>query len=130
MSIAVGDQVNARIVSDEVSGGAIVVWQDFRNGTDYDLYATRVNALGFPFWTPDGSPVCTETGYQTNPTRSVMVLAEHLWSGKTGEPTPSMFTYSTLTDSEIDCGVLAAFRFAPSRIIRPTLASLVTAPVV
>lgn len=67
MSIAVGDQVNARIVSDEVSGGAIVVWQDFRNGTDYDLYATRVNALGFPFWTPDGSPVCTETGYQTNP---------------------------------------------------------------
>ena len=34
-----------RIVSDG-SGGAIITWQDYRSGTDYDIYAQRIHESG------------------------------------------------------------------------------------
>ncbi len=48
-----GDQSGLAITSDG-SGGAIGVWADFRNGTNYDLYAQRVNASGIAQWTANG----------------------------------------------------------------------------
>jgi len=55
------------LVSDG-SGGAIITWPDFRNGTDDDIYAQRVNSAGVVQWTANGVPVDTTTGNQDSPT--------------------------------------------------------------
>src|SRR5437899_142 len=49
------------------AGGAIVVWMDFRNGTDWDIYAQRVDATGTALWAANGIPVCTVAGDQWFP---------------------------------------------------------------
>lgn len=65
---AIGSQLNPVSVPDG-AGGAIVVWYDRRSGTNYDLYAQRVNAAGVPQWAPtDGVAVCTFAGDQLHPT--------------------------------------------------------------
>ena len=46
---AANSKNNPTIVSDG-AGGAIVTWEDQRNG-NYDIYAQRVNAAGVPQWT-------------------------------------------------------------------------------
>jgi hypothetical protein len=61
------DQLGPTIVSDG-AGGAIVVWQDYRSGTDYDIYAQKISAAGTVQWTEDGVTLCTATGNQWNPT--------------------------------------------------------------
>jgi uncharacterized Zn-binding protein involved in type VI secretion len=48
------------------SGGAIIVWQDTRLGDD-DIYIRRINALGVPLWTSEGSPVCIQPNQQVQP---------------------------------------------------------------
>ncbi|MBI3189995.1 MAG: T9SS type A sorting domain-containing protein [Ignavibacteriales bacterium] len=48
------------IVSDG-SGGAIMVWEDHRNGTTADYYAQRVNASGVVQWTVNGESICITT---------------------------------------------------------------------
>ena len=53
------------IVSDG-PGGAIVAWEDLRNGT-WDIYAQRVNASGAVQWTTDGIPLCTAMVNQQSP---------------------------------------------------------------
>lgn len=52
-------QEHQRIVADG-AGGAIVTWQDFRDGTDYDIYAQHVLASGAvdPAWPVDGQVLC------------------------------------------------------------------------
>jgi hypothetical protein len=37
--------------------GAIVTWFDFRNGTDNNIYARRVDSTGIPQWTANGVAV-------------------------------------------------------------------------
>jgi len=50
------------------SGGAIVVWQDRRSGgSNYDLYAQRLNAAGVAQWTADGIVITTASGEQRFP---------------------------------------------------------------
>lgn len=63
---ATGEQVAAKVVSDG-SGGAIVVWQDGRSGSSWDIYARRINAAGTPQWTANGVAVCTAASGQVNP---------------------------------------------------------------
>ncbi len=63
---ATGNQLNPIIVSDG-SGGAIITWQDHR-GSDYDIYAQRVNASSATQWTAGGVPVCTAVHDQLIPT--------------------------------------------------------------
>src|SRR5204863_234844 len=43
---AAGGQDVPKIVSDGV-GGSIVTWEDFRSGSNYDIYAQRVDASGY-----------------------------------------------------------------------------------
>ena len=62
---AAGDQFNAVAIPDGADG-AIVAWQDRRNGSDYDIYAQRLDSLGRLKWAVDGVPVCTVSGNQTN----------------------------------------------------------------
>ena len=66
ISIAAGDQLNPRLVSDG-AGGAIVAWADGRTGTDYDVYARRVDGAGAPQWIDDGVVLCAAAGNQLNP---------------------------------------------------------------
>jgi hypothetical protein len=54
------------IISDG-AGGAIVTWRDIRNGSDYDIYAQRVDAGGAVLWTADGVGICTASGNQQYP---------------------------------------------------------------
>lgn len=65
LCIATGDQTGPMIVSDG-AGGAIVTWQDARNG-DKDVYAQRVDASGTVMWTADGVALGAATGDQTDP---------------------------------------------------------------
>jgi hypothetical protein len=59
-------QENPTIASDG-SGGAIITWQDYRNG-NYDIYAQRVDVNGAIKWSENGVPICTDTGKQERPT--------------------------------------------------------------
>lgn len=63
-SMANTTQSNPKLRADG-SGGAIIAWQDKRNGIDYDIYAQRVNASGVVQWALNGIPVCTATGNQS-----------------------------------------------------------------
>ncbi len=53
------------------SGGAIVTWQDRRNGSDYDIYTLRFtsagSAAGTGSWITGGVPICTAIGDQISP---------------------------------------------------------------
>jgi len=48
-------------------GGAVIVWQDYRSGTNYDIYAQRVLGNGTVKWTVNGVTVCDTTGNQRKP---------------------------------------------------------------
>jgi len=65
---AANNQEDLAIVSDG-TGGAIVVWSDFRSGTQADIYAQRVLASGAgdPAWPTDGRRLCGASGDQTTP---------------------------------------------------------------
>ncbi len=58
ISTAAEVQINPQISSDG-TGGAIIVWRDYRDGSEpsntlYDVYAQRVNSTGHTQWTQDG----------------------------------------------------------------------------
>ena len=59
------DQIATAIVSDG-SGGAIIAWQDYRNG-NYDIFAQRVNSSGAVQWTANGVSICTLDSSQQQP---------------------------------------------------------------
>jgi hypothetical protein len=49
------------------SGGAIITWADYRSGTNYDIYAQRVDSAGTKRWTANGVAICTEPDSQYSP---------------------------------------------------------------
>lgn len=55
-------------ITSDGSGGAIIVWEDYRNGTNSDIYAQRINASGVIQWTTDGVAICNSPFGQSNPT--------------------------------------------------------------
>ena len=57
IAIAYQGQFAPRGVSDGV-GGTVVIWEDFRTGKDWDVYAQRLNSDGIPLWAEDGVPIC------------------------------------------------------------------------
>ena len=62
---ATGSQFSPKIISD-LNGGAIIAWEDTRNGTGTDdIYAQRINQNGIIQWTTDGISVCDDQAYQT-----------------------------------------------------------------
>ncbi|MGQ0722144.1 MAG: T9SS type A sorting domain-containing protein [Candidatus Eiseniibacteriota bacterium] len=63
---AADSQDSLDIVADGV-GGAILTWQDFRSGTNWDIYVQRIDAEGNTLWTADGVPLCTAVNDQETP---------------------------------------------------------------
>ncbi|MCF6269461.1 MAG: T9SS type A sorting domain-containing protein [Melioribacteraceae bacterium] len=63
---ATGEQTYPNLIGDG-SGGAIFAWSDYRNGTDYDIYAQYLNSSGTAQWAFDGVSVSTASGSQTYP---------------------------------------------------------------
>lgn len=45
-------------------GGAYILWWDGRSGTDFDIYAQRIDSLGTPLWDVDGIPIANLVGDQ------------------------------------------------------------------
>ena len=62
----VGMQYYPQIVTDWNSG-AVIVWQDNRTGSDYNIYIQRIGKDGVPLWGSLGIPVCVSSGQQYNP---------------------------------------------------------------
>ena len=60
------DQEYPKIVSDG-AGGAVVIWQDYRSGTNWGIYAQRVDAAGASQWSADGVALCTTANAQWGP---------------------------------------------------------------
>ncbi len=58
------DQYKPSIVPDGF-GGAVVVWQDFRNG-NADIYGQRIDSDSNGLWTVDGTPLCDEANTQAS----------------------------------------------------------------
>lgn len=50
------------------AGGAIIAWQDFRSGTNTNLYAQKMTSAGAPVWMTNGAPVCLAPLDQRSPT--------------------------------------------------------------
>jgi hypothetical protein len=63
---AVQNQESPQLVSDGL-GGAIVAWEDFRDGVTRDIFAQHVSSAGAVQWTQDGVPVCLADGDQVAP---------------------------------------------------------------
>jgi hypothetical protein len=61
-----GDKLNVKLQKDG-QGGVYVVWQDFRNFLDHDIYAQHFNASGNRLWSQSGVAVCSAMGTQNNP---------------------------------------------------------------
>jgi hypothetical protein len=59
------DQLQPEMVADG-SGGAIIIWMDYRNGSS-DIYAQRIDGEGGVHWGADGSPVCTAGNGKSDP---------------------------------------------------------------
>ncbi len=64
--IAATDQVSARISIDGANG-ALITWQDKRNGVDWDIYAQHLSASGSALWANNGIGVCTSAATQNSP---------------------------------------------------------------
>ena len=63
---AAGDQTLPKIVTDE-AGGAIITWEDYRSGSQCDIYAQRVNAAGTVMWAANGVAICMNVTNQLTP---------------------------------------------------------------
>ena len=60
------DQFYPMIVSGDV-GGAVIAWQDYRSGSNWDAYAQHIDASGAIRWTTNGVALCTAADDQYHP---------------------------------------------------------------
>jgi len=58
-----GNQYPSTITPDD-AGGAIVVWEDYRNDINGDLFMQRLRPVGTVMWDPNGVALATATGSQ------------------------------------------------------------------
>jgi hypothetical protein len=66
ISLAPYDQGSQQMAADG-AGGAVIAWQDLRDGSVHDIYAQRVNGSGVVQWTADGLVVCNAVDGQYAP---------------------------------------------------------------
>ena len=67
VSTETGNQISPTLVPDG-GGGAIIAWQDYRSGTNYDIYAQRIaGSNGAQLWAAGGREICVAAGSQYYP---------------------------------------------------------------
>lgn len=66
ISVATNDQLTPKIISDN-AGGAIMVWNDYRNATTSYIYAQRINSTGVVQWNVDGEMLGKSVSYNKRP---------------------------------------------------------------
>jgi hypothetical protein len=70
--VAICTATNAQAIPTMVSdgsGGAIITWADLRaGGSDWDIYAQRINGSGIVQWESNGVPIAIAANYQVRPT--------------------------------------------------------------
>ena len=67
ISTAANDQYLPSLITDG-AGGAVIAWQDFRNGTtNPDVYAQRISSAGAVQWTANGVVICAAANEQYPP---------------------------------------------------------------
>lgn len=64
---ATGSQQSQVVALDTFTSGLFVVWEDYRSGTSYDVYAQRLTPTGSVWWTPGGVAVESGTAGGYNP---------------------------------------------------------------
>ena len=64
---AAGGGQSAPIITNDGTGGAVIVWIDTRSPVNADIYAQAVTASGAVRWFPNGMPVCTAANFQSSP---------------------------------------------------------------
>ena len=69
--VATNNQISPTIIADG-AGGAFIAWQDYRKGSEFDIYAQHINASGAVVsggrWVANGLGICTATNSQFYPT--------------------------------------------------------------
>ncbi|MBD3227872.1 MAG: hypothetical protein GF329_06760, partial [Candidatus Lokiarchaeota archaeon] len=101
ISNASREQINPEITQDGNSG-AIITWQDFSSGSDYDIYAQRVNSSGHYQWQNNGNLICGVSNQQTNP----IIISDNLggaiisWEDRRDAASTSTDIYSQRINSE------------------------------
>ncbi|MFX0137919.1 MAG: hypothetical protein ACFFDN_30030 [Candidatus Hodarchaeota archaeon] len=60
------EQDTPQICSDG-EGGAIITWRHYINGTNFDIYAQKINSSGEVEWIDNGSAICTASYEQRVP---------------------------------------------------------------
>ena len=63
---AANTQRNPKACSDGANG-VLIVWEDYRSGHDWDIYAQKLDANGVKQWNTNGVLVCYSSDNQTNP---------------------------------------------------------------
>jgi len=58
---------SAPTIINDGGGGAIIAWDDYRDGSSSDIYAQYINAAGVMKWTANGIAVCTASNAQHFP---------------------------------------------------------------
>lgn len=51
-------------ITGDGAGNVIIAWQDWRSGTNLDIYAQKLDGYGEPLWTTGGVAACAATGNQ------------------------------------------------------------------
>lgn len=59
------DTQNNPKIENDGSDGAIIGWADKRNGSDYNIFAQRLNSSGISQWAANGVAITVETGNQS-----------------------------------------------------------------
>lgn len=68
--VAICSKINAQentAIASDGAGGAIIAWEDNRNGLDYNIFAQSINAFGDIQWNIDGIVVCNASNNQKKP---------------------------------------------------------------
>jgi hypothetical protein len=60
------NQLAPEIIADG-NGSAIIVWEDYRSGSSYDIYAQKIDGSGTKAWTHNGVVISDATDDQENP---------------------------------------------------------------
>ncbi len=61
---ASSDQWGYPLIASDGAGGALITWEDYRNGEEYDIYGQRVDPTGDVVWASQGLAIATAPGLQ------------------------------------------------------------------